>query len=330
MSTVAIFDGPDIFDPLIFDTRIKSFFVTINDEGGNVSDLVTTLSKFQRTIQEGEAAMFDGPDMFDPLIFDTTGGGGSITDSVVASKSNPVIITEAAIVISDLLARVLAAKTTIVENVASSDSLARIAKHFRNIIEAGGGIFDGAIFDSAIFDVQFGAIDVSDVLTVKRGAVINLVENTVIGETLTRMLKSFRSFTENNTISDLLVRKLKAFRTFTENNTISDAIASKLKAFRVINEAAITVADAIAAGRFSIVTLIENTVITEMLASKLKAFRSITEASITVSDVLDAFKVVGRRSKFAVAWINKRAAKAFILKRNTNANADKRGASAQV
>ena len=60
MSTVAIFDGPDMFDPAIFDTRIKAFFVTINDEGGNVSDLLAKQVKYRRTFIEGESVMFDG------------------------------------------------------------------------------------------------------------------------------------------------------------------------------------------------------------------------------------------------------------------------------
>ena len=330
MSTVAIFDGPDMFDPAIFDTRIKAFFVTINDEGGNVSDTVTTKSKFKRTFLEGEAAIFDGPDMFDPAIFDTEGGAGSITDSLIVAKANPVIIIEAAIIISDVLARIRKAKISFTETVTNSDSLARIAKHFRTIIESGGGMFDGTIFDSAIFDIQFGTISISDSLNAKRGAVVSLIENTIIGETLTRKLKAFVVFVESNSISDLLARKLKAKVTLPEIVIITEDLKSKLKAFRPIVETPLVITDVIAAGRGAKVVFLENTIVSETLTRLTKQFRSITEPALTISDILTAFKVIGRRIKTAFGWINKKSAKAFISKRNTNAYANKRGTSASV
>lgn len=329
MSTIAIFDGPDMFDPLIFDTRIKSFFVTIADEGGNVSDTLSRLVKYRRELLEGQGIMFDGPDMFDPLIFDTEGNIGAITDSLTATRGAKIALVEAAIIVSDVLTRLHGATANLIENVASSDSLTRVAKYFRTITEAGGGMFDGAIFDSAIFDIQFGTISISDTVAATRGAVVTISENTIISDTLTRMQKSFRIIAENTIVSDVLTRIQKSFRIFTENNTISDDLQRTLRAFRTFTEPSIVISDAIASVRGAKVTLLENTIVSDVLTRLTKQFRSFTEIN-TVSDILTAFKVVGRRSKQARAWINKRTTKAFIFKRNTNANANKRGTSARV
>ena len=330
MSTVAIFDEAIFDGPDMFDTRTKFHTVIINDEGGNVSDSISRLVKYRRELKDGQTPMFDGPDMFDPLIFDTAGGGGSILDSVIASKSNPVILVEAAIIVSDLLVRIKAAKATLSDTVASSDSLARVVKHFRTIVEAGGGMFDGDIFDSAIFHVQFGTINISDVVTAIRTLQVNLADTTTVGETLTRKLKAFRIITDPAiTILDVLTRKQKSNRSLSDTTTNSDDLQRKLKAFRTFAEAAIISSDAIAAVRGAKVTLLENTVISDVLTRLSKHFRTFTEIN-TVSDTVTAFKVVGRRIKTAFAWINKKSAKAFIFKRKTNAYANKRGTSAKV
>jgi len=435
MSTVGIFDGPDIFDPLIFDTRIKSVFVTINDEGGNVSDLLAKQVKYRRTFLEGEVAMFD-VDIFDLAIFDTEGGAGSIifdtvvasksnpvilteaaiivsdlltrilkakvtlvetvtsSDSVVASKSNPVILTEAAIIVSDLLTRILKAKVTLVETVTSSDSItrlvkyfrsitegeggnvsdllakqvkyrrtflegeaaiivsdlltrilkakvtlvetvtssdsvARIAKYFRNLTESGGGMFDGGIFDSLIFDIQFGTIQVTDSIVAIGGKVVSLSDTVTITEDLQRMLKSFVTFTETTIISELINAKKSAFRLLSDTVPNTEDLARTLKAFRSFTEPSIIISDAIASVRGAKIVFLENTIVSDVLTRLTKQFRSLSDTN-TVSDILAVFKVVGRRSKQAFAWINKRTTKAFIFKRKTNAYANNRKTSARV
>jgi len=329
MSTVGIFDGPDIFDPLIFDTRIKSVFVTINDEGGNVSDLLAKQVKYRRTFLEGEVAMFD-VDIFDLAIFDTEGGAGSIIfDTVVASKSNPIIITEAAIIVSDLLTRILKAKVTLVETVTSSDSVARIAKYFRNLTESGGGMFDGGIFDSLIFDIQFGTIQVTDSIVAIGGKVVSLSDTVTITEDLQRMLKSFVTFTETTIISELINAKKSAFRLLSDTVPNTEDLARTLKAFRSFTEPSIIISDAIASVRGAKIVFLENTIVSDVLTRLTKQFRSLSDTN-TVSDILAVFKVVGRRSKQAFAWINKRTTKAFIFKRKTNAYANNRKTSARV
>lgn len=327
MPTIAIFDDA-IFDDAIFDTRTKNFFTTILDEGGNVSDQISKQSKHFRSFIEGEAAMFDG-NIFDPAIFDTEGGSGSITDSLLASKSNPVIINEAAIIISDVLGRILGAKATLVETVTSNDSIARIVKNFRNIVESGGGMFDPTIFDPLIFDVQFGTITISDTIAATRGAVITFNENVSITEDLQRMIKTFRIFAENTIIAELINTKKSAFRLLSDVTTIDETITSKLSAFRAFAESSIIISDMIAVVRGAKVVFIENTVVSELLERLTNQFRSFTETN-TISDVLTAFKVVGRRSKQAFAWVNKRTTNAFIFKRKTNAYAKKRKTNARV
>jgi len=320
------------FDPLIFDTRTKVHFVTINDEGGNVSDLITTKSKFFRVIQEAQGAMFDG-DIFDAAIFDATDiGAVEVFDSLTAVRKFFTTITETPITISDLIATKLGAFRILVDNTTVSDAVGTLSKFFRTILEpVTGALFDGPdMFDPLIFDTTTGGIRITDSVTAIRGNKITIVEAAIIiSDDLVRKLKAFVGISENTTVSDLLVTKLSAFIILVEITLVSDSLVRKLKAFRTLADTTI-ISDLIVTVKGANRSIVETPIsVSDVLTVLAKKFRIIVE-NTTVSDILAAFKVVGRRGKAAFAWINKRSAKAFIFKRKTNANANKRGTNARV
>lgn len=331
MSTVAIFDDA-IFDEDIFDTRTKVHFVTINDEGGNVSDLITTKSKFFRVIQEAQGGMFDSA-IFDRAIFDTTNiGAVEVFDALTAVRKFFTTITETPIAISDLIATKLGAFRILADTTIISDTLATLSKFFRTILEPPtAAMFDGPLmFDPAIFDTTTGGIRITDSVTAIRGNKITIVEAAIIvSDDLVRKLKAFVGISENTTVSDVLATKLAAFVTLVEITLVSDSLTRKLKAFRILADTTI-ISDLIASVKGANRSIVETTIsISDVLTTLAKKFRIIVQ-NTTVSDILTAFKVVGRRSKQAFAWINKKSAKAFIFKRKTNADANKRGTSAKV
>ena len=329
MPTNAIFD-PEIFDgPLMFDTRQKNFSVTIFDEGGAVSDLLQKQVDYHREFLEGGKPIFDGA-IFDDLIFDTSASGsGRITDNLNARKSFFATITEPSISINDSLERMLKAFRNLPETVLISDSLSRLVKYYREIIDAGQGIFDGPLmFDPEIFDVNVGGIRISDTISAIRGAKVSLLETVTSTDDLARKLKAFVNLSENTTINDILTAKSNFFISLLETVTSSDNLERTLKAFRSLSDTSI-ISDLLESVRGAKVSLLENVLVTDSLARLSKHYRSLTD-SIIITDTLTAFKVVGRRIKHAVAWINKRSANAFIFKRKTTADANKRKTNASV
>lgn len=191
----AIFDGPDMFDPDIFDTKTQ-FTVSLVEPTVAISDSVATQSQFNRNIIDAGGSMFDGPDMFDPAIFDTTLKTVEITDSVAATRTAFRTIVEAAIPITDSVARKFDAFRVIIEpTLAITDSVAR----------------------------QFSA---------------------------------FRTLIENSPITEDLASRIDTFRTFTENVPVLDSVDTLRTTFRGIIEAAIPITDSVvrSAGKFRALT----------------------------------------------------------------------------
>lgn len=329
MPTNAIFD-PAIFDgPLMFDTRQKNFSIIINDEGGAVSDLLQKQVDYHREFIEGGAPIFDG-NIFDEAIFDAgASGSGRITDSVTAVKKFFTTITEPSISIGDSIVRKLRAHRVLPENTIVSDSLSRLVKYYRNIVDAGQGIFDGPLmFDPEIFDVNIGGITITDTISAVRGAKVSLLETVTSTDDLARKLKAFVHLNENTTVNDVLTARYNAVVSLLETVTSSDNLERTLKAFRSLADTS-AISDLLESVRGAKVSLLENVLVTDSLARLSKHYRSLID-SLVVTDTLTAFKVAGRRIKHAVAWINKRSANAFIFKRKTTADANKRKTSASV
>lgn len=203
----AIFDGPDIFDPAIFDAKTQ--FTVSFVENVPITDSVATSSQFKRNIVDAGGSIFDGPDMFDPAIFDADLKTILITDSVNAVLQKSVSITEPAIPITDNVARKFDA--------------------FRVIIEPTLAITDSVV----------------------------------------RKFNAFRTFTENSPITEALTTRIDAFRTFAENVPVSDGVTAIRAIIREIVEPAIS--------------------ITDNVARKFSAFRVLTE-NITISELLTTLK----------------------------------------
>jgi len=190
----AIFDGPDMFDPAIFDAKTQ--FTVSLVENVPVTDSVTASAQFKRDIVDAGGSIFDGPDMFDPAIFDTTLKTIEITDSVDTELQKSVSLTEDAIPITDDVVRKFDA--------------------FRVIIEATIPITDSVV----------------------------------------RKFDAFRTFAENTPIAEALASRIDTFRTFTENTPIADSVAALRAISRDIVEAAIPITDSVVrnAGKFRTLT----------------------------------------------------------------------------
>ena len=131
----AIFDGPLIFDPEIFDTRLSNFGVMFT-ENVLIGEAINLQSEYFRDIDEASAPLFDGPDIFDPNIFDTINKGVVVFDQLTRIAGNPRLITEPIINVFDLVARKLESFRELVENTTINDGIARITNQFRIITQS--------------------------------------------------------------------------------------------------------------------------------------------------------------------------------------------------
>lgn len=202
--------------------------------------------------------MFDGPDMFDPAIFDTK---GQFTVSLVEPT------------------------------VTIGDSVATNSQFKRNIVDAGGAMFDPEIFDDAIFDAVLKTIPITDSIVSTRTAFRTIVEAAIpITDDVARKFDAFRVITEPTlAITDSVDRQFSAFRTFIENSPITEDLASRMDAFVALIEN-VPITDSVTAIRAAFVTLIEPVIaITDSVVRNAGKFRTIVE-NITISEVLTFLK----------------------------------------
>jgi len=223
----AIFDGPDMFDPAIFDT--KGQFSVALSENVPIGDSVATSSQFKRNIVDAGGSMFDGPDMFDPAIFDTTLKTIEITDSVASTRTA-----------------------------------------FRTIVEAALPITDSVVS-------QFNAFRA-------------LVEPTLaITDSVARKFDAFRAFVENSPIMEVLTSRIDTFRTFAENVPVADSVTAIRAAFVILTEPAIAITDSVARKLSAFVTFTENNTISELLTTLKDRIASRTDtATLCLQDEDDA------------------------------------------
>jgi len=204
------------------------------------------------------SAIFDGPLMFDPVIFDAK--------------------TQFAI--------------SLLENVPIADSVAANAQFKRSIVDAGGSIFDGPLmFDPAIFDTTLKTILITDSVNAVLQKTVSLAEPALpITDSVERQFNAFRVITEPTlAITDSVARQFSAFRTFIENTPIAEALVSRMDAFVTLTEI-VPITDSVAAIRTTFRGIVEAVIpITDSVASKLSAFRTFIE-NTTISEVLTTLK----------------------------------------
>lgn len=204
------------------------------------------------------ASMFDGPDMFDPAIFDTK---GQFTTSLVEPT------------------------------VTIGDSVATKSEFKRNIVDAGGTIFDPEIFDDAIFDAVLKTIPITDSVVSTRTAFRTIVEAAIpITDDVVRKFDAFRVITEPTlAITDSVARQFSAFRTLIENSPITEDLASRMDAFVTLVEN-VPVSDSVTAIRAAFVTLTEPVIaITDSVVRNAGKFRALT-GLVTISELLTTLK----------------------------------------
>ena len=181
----AMFDGPDMFDPAIFDTK-GQFTISLVEPPVTIGDSVAASAQFKRNIIDAGGSMFDGPDMFDPAIFDTTLKTILITDSITAILQKGVSLTEPAISITEDIVSKLSSFRVIAEpTLAITEDIVRKLTAFR-------------VFTEPI-------LAITDSVVVVRTTLRGIVEAAI-------------------SITDDVVRKLTAFRVFIENITISEVL----------------------------------------------------------------------------------------------------------
>ena len=203
------------------------------------------------------SAIFDGPAMFDPAIFD--------------AKTQFTV--------------------SFVENVPITDSVAATAQFKRNIIDAGGSIFDGPdMFDPAIFDAVLKTIEITDSVNTLLQKNVSITEPAIpITDSVTRKFDAFRTFTENSPITEALTSRIDTFRTFTENSPITEALTSRIDTFRTFTEN-VPVSDGVTAIRAIFREIVEPAIsITDSIVRNAGKFRTIVE-NITISELLTALK----------------------------------------
>ncbi len=159
------------------------------------------------------SAIFDGPDMFDPAIFDADLKSVEITDSVNTVLQKSVSLTEDAIPITDDVVRKFDAFRIITEpTLAITDSVVRKFDAFRTF-----------------------------------------TENTPIAEALASRIDTFRTFAENTPIADSVAALRAISRSITEAAIpITDSVVRNAGKFRtltglvIISELLTTLKDRIA------------------------------------------------------------------------------------
>lgn len=271
----ATFDGPDMFDPEIFDTRISNFGVMF-DETVIIGETINLQSNYFREIDEASAPLFDGPDIFDPAIFDTINKGVVVTEQLTRTAGNPRLITEPIINIFDTVATKLESFRVLVENTTINDGIARLVNQFRIIIQS-------------VSNFEFISLAAMDFVSIAE-------MNIAITESLNRKLNLKRQINEATiSISDLLARIRDAPKNLIENVTTSEIFSTSFIGSITFNEAAVAITDVILSKASKFKTIIENTTISELLVVKLNSFRTFAE-SITIVDDLKA--ILGGRFSF--------------------------------
>jgi len=268
MSSVALFDGPEIFDPEIFDIRITNFGVLFT-ENVIIGDTIDLQSKYFREIDEASVPLFDGPEIFDPVIFDAINKGVDVLDQVTRTAGNPRLITEPIINVFDNLTRKLESLRVLVENTTINDGIVRLVNQFRTIIQS-------------VPNFEFIAIGSMGFVSISE-------MNIVITELLNRKLDLKRQINEAAIIiSDLLARVRNAPKNLIENIITSEIFSTSFIGSITFNEAAVAISDVVLINASKIKIIIQNTTISELLVVKLNSFRTFTE-NISITDVIKAF-----------------------------------------
>ncbi len=200
----SMFDGPDMFDLAIFDTK-GQFTTSLVEPTVSIGDSVDTTAQFKRNIVDAGEAIFD-PEIFDDAIFDAVLKTIEITDSVTSTRTAFRTIVEAAIPIADSVVsqfnafRVLTEPTlaitdsvvsklsafvtfienttimevltsrvdafrTFAENVPVADSVAALRAISRDIVEAAIPITDSVVRNAGKFRALTGLVTISELLT---------------------------------------------------------------------------------------------------------------------------------------------------------------------
>lgn len=273
--TNAAFDGPDMFDPAIFDTRISNFGVMLN-ENVIVGDAINLQSKYFRELDESSVPLFDGPDIFDPAIFDTINKGVVVSDQLTRIAGNPRLITEPIINVFDSITRKLESLRVLVENTTIGDGIARLTDQFRTITQT-------------VTNLEFISIGTMSFVSISE---INIE----ITELLNRKLDLKRQINEAAIIiSELLVRVRDAPKNLIENVTTSEIFSTSFIGSITFNEAAVAISDVVLSKASKIKIIIQNTTISELLVVKLNSFRTFAE-NISIIDNIKA--IFGGRFSF--------------------------------
>jgi len=271
----AIFDGPDIFDPEIFDTRLSNFGVMFT-ENVTIGEAINLQSEYFREIDEASAPLFDGPDIFDPVIFDTINKGVTITDQLTRIAGNPRLITESVINVFDNVTRKLESFRELVENTTINDGIARITNQFRIIIQS-------------VANFEFIAIGAMGFVSISE-------MNITITESLTRKLDLKRQINETPIILfESLARIRDAPKNLIENVTTSEIFSTSFIGSITFIEAAVAINDAVLSNASKFKTIIQNVSISELLVGKLNSFRTFAE-NISITENIKT--ILGGRFSF--------------------------------
>lgn len=271
----AIFDGPDIFDPEIFDTRITNFGV-IFTENVAIGEAINLQSEFFREIDEASAPLFDGPDIFDPAIFDTINKGVVVSDQLTRTAGNPRLIIEPIINVFDNITRKLESFRELVENTTIDDAVNRLVNQFRTITQS---------------------VSNFEMIAIASMFVVSISEfNIIITELLNRKLDLKRQINEAVIlIFDLLARVRDAPKNLIENVTITEMLSTSFIGSITFNEAAVVISDAVLSKASKFKTIIEDVLISELIVVKLNSFRIFAE---NISIIEDIKAILGGRFSF--------------------------------